>query len=355
MTISAASPSPELPGLAGAGARHGDDGVHVGAAVGQELVLVDLGGELGHRAASSRVVVGACRRVVSSAVRRASGRRATVMLSCPPCALAQATSASAERRPARPRAPRRCCRTRCARGSPARSSSSTGRRSTPAPSPAVASSRRGRPRRVVRGVQAEPAGDGVRLRAVLGLAPAATPSGDLLGGPGVVDGQLPRVAVVGQPVGAAVADPPATSRAPSRTPATKVQDGGLSEPVGDVRGERPAALAASAALRRASRRPAASPGPEVVPMPRGVRGGEHVAGGAGSGQAGHVGVDGATTPRRTRPARRGSPARGRRRSPPRPRCGRAACRGRTPAATHGAGCSTKWSRGPTARLPQVSQ
>ncbi len=50
MMISAASPSPELPGLTGAGAGDRDDGVHVGAAVGQELVLVDVGGELGHRA-----------------------------------------------------------------------------------------------------------------------------------------------------------------------------------------------------------------------------------------------------------------------------------------------------------------
>ena len=35
-------PRPGLPRLAGAGAGDGDDGVHVGAAVGQELVLVDV-------------------------------------------------------------------------------------------------------------------------------------------------------------------------------------------------------------------------------------------------------------------------------------------------------------------------
>ncbi len=42
MTISAASPDAGLPRLARAGAGDGDDGVDVGAAVGQELVLVDV-------------------------------------------------------------------------------------------------------------------------------------------------------------------------------------------------------------------------------------------------------------------------------------------------------------------------
>ncbi len=42
MTISAASPVAGLAGLTGAGAGHGDDGVDVGPALGQELVLVDV-------------------------------------------------------------------------------------------------------------------------------------------------------------------------------------------------------------------------------------------------------------------------------------------------------------------------
>ena len=39
---------PGLTGRSGSGAGHGDDGVDVGAAFWQELVLVHLGGELGH-------------------------------------------------------------------------------------------------------------------------------------------------------------------------------------------------------------------------------------------------------------------------------------------------------------------
>ena len=42
MTISAASPDPDWPASPAPGAGDRDDGVHVGAAVGQELVLVDL-------------------------------------------------------------------------------------------------------------------------------------------------------------------------------------------------------------------------------------------------------------------------------------------------------------------------
>ena len=42
MTISPASPAPDLPASPAPGAGDGDDRVHVGASVGQELVLVDV-------------------------------------------------------------------------------------------------------------------------------------------------------------------------------------------------------------------------------------------------------------------------------------------------------------------------
>ena len=48
-------PLPYLPRSTCAGTGHRDDGVHVRAAVGQELVLIDLGAELSHLGASSRV------------------------------------------------------------------------------------------------------------------------------------------------------------------------------------------------------------------------------------------------------------------------------------------------------------
>src|SRR5450631_143616 len=55
----ASIPFAYLPRCSCAGTGHRDDGVHVRATVWQELVLIDLGAEISHLVASSRVGTGA--------------------------------------------------------------------------------------------------------------------------------------------------------------------------------------------------------------------------------------------------------------------------------------------------------
>ncbi len=79
-----------------AGARHGHNGMNVGGAVSEVLVLEDLGGPVGHH---ELLVCGpAASACVASEVPDEPGRSsrsmrasATVMLSCPPCSFAQST------------------------------------------------------------------------------------------------------------------------------------------------------------------------------------------------------------------------------------------------------------------------
>ncbi len=143
----------------------------------------------------------------------------------------------------------------------------------------------------VRRVGAEPAGDGVRVRPVLGLLPA-DPEGDRLGGPGVVGGELAGFAGVRQPVGAAVAHPSDDEPVRRHDAGDERRRRGVApalpgDPPGDLGG------------RLVGGRPGGQEGVGDRRSPVGVRSvkgerrlgaGEQIAGRAGRGQAGEVGV-----------------------------------------------------------------
>ena len=273
------------------------------------------------------------------------------MLSWPPWALAQSTRAPASGSGSAPDAAARG-RDQGGRGRRAPSSSSTGRRSTPAPSPG----RRGRAD-TVRGVWSGASTPSQRVIAwacgPLSASARGTPCGDLLRGERVVDGQQAGRPGVGQPVGAAVADPADDERAARRTTAaTNVHDAGLPGPalvcgddglVGRVGG-------GDRAPWRSPRR-----GWRPCPCPAGSATASTSRAARAAAEAGHVGVgrrrDPVADDQHGVAARLGPGVPGRRR----PRCG--VCR--TPrsqtAATHGAGCSVKWSRGLGAPAPHCVQ
>ena len=225
---------------------------------------------------------------------------------------------------------RAVCRDQCAAGRRARSSSSTGRRSRPAPSPA-------RPARASRSAACGPGASTPSQRVIacacgpVSASRARRPrrrSARAAHESSTVSAS--RLAGVGQPVGAAVADP-ADARAARRPgpPATKVQDGGLRRALGRWR-RATAALAAAAALRerRGDRRPTRADGRarcraacEAASTSRAARAAARLAT-SESMDGGHPVAD----DQHRAGARLGVGGD----APSRPRCGGAGCRGRRP-------------------------